>query len=58
MLTLFKERERAEKRHAVMQGPLRRRPMFLHTQERIESLVFIVMVALLVYTLLEQQTRQ
>jgi transposase len=58
MLTLFKERDQSEKRHAVMKGPLRIRPLFLHTQERIESLVFIVMVALLVYTLIEQQVRQ
>jgi hypothetical protein len=58
MLTLFKERDRSEKSHHVMKGPLRIRPMFLHTQDRIESLVFLVMVALLVYTLMEQQARQ
>ena len=58
MLRLFKERDRSEKSHHVMKGPLRMRPIFLHTKERIESLVFIVMVALLIYTLMEQQVRQ
>lgn len=58
MLTRFKERDRVEKRIEVIKGPIRIRPMFLHKQERIESLVFICMVALLVYSILEHMLRQ
>lgn len=58
MLERFKGRDVAEKRNQVLKGPLRVRPVFLHTPERIASLVLVVMVALLIYTLLERVVRQ
>jgi transposase len=53
MLTHFKGQEVVERRIKTVKGPIQIRPMFLHKEERIEGLVFISMVALLVYTILE-----
>jgi hypothetical protein len=53
MLTLFKQQEVVERRFKVIKGPVRIRPLFLHKEERIESLLFVAMLALLVYTILE-----
>ena len=53
MLTHFKRQDRIEKRIGTIKGPIRVRPMFLHKQERIESLVFICMLSLLVFSILE-----
>jgi len=58
MLTRFKKQEVVERRIKVVKGPVRIRPMFLHKQERIEGLVFIAMLALLVYTILEMLCRK
>ena len=52
MLTRFKKQEVVERRIKVVKGPLRIRPLFLHKQERIEGLVFVAMLALLVFTIL------
>jgi len=58
MLTLTKGRDRIEKRISIFKGPLAVRPMFLEKIERIRAMVFICLVALLVYSLLEQRARQ
>jgi transposase len=58
MLTRFKRQEVVERRIRVVKGPVRIRPMFLHKQERIEGLVFVAMLALLVYTILELLCRR
>jgi transposase len=58
MLTRFKKQEIVERRIKVVKGPLHIRPMFLHKQERIEGLVFVAMLALLVYTILEMLCRR
>ena len=58
MLTRFKKQEVVERRIKVVKGPVRIRPMFLHKQERIEGLVFVAMLALLVYTILEMLCRR
>jgi len=58
MLTSFKKQEIVERRIQVVKGPVRIRPMFLHKQERIEGLVFVAMLALLVYTILEMLCRR
>jgi hypothetical protein len=58
MLTRFKKQEVVERRIMVVKGPVRLRPMFLHKQERIEGLVFVAMLALLVYTILELLCRK
>ena len=58
MLTHYKRQDRIEKRIRTTKGPIRVRPMFLHNQERIESLVFICMLALLVFSILEMLAKR
>jgi transposase len=58
MLTHYKRQDRIEKRIRTIKGPIRVRPMFLHNQERIESLVFICMLALLVFSILEMLAKR
>jgi transposase len=58
MLTRFKKQEIVERRIKVVKGPVHIRPMFLHKQERIEGLVFVAMLALLAYTILEMLCRR
>jgi transposase len=58
MLARTKGRDRVEKRIGIFKGPLAVRPMFLQKVERIRAMVFICLVALLVYTLLEQRAQQ
>jgi len=57
-LAIFKAQDDAEKQFHAMKGPLAVRPVFLHTDERIEGLVFVTMVALLVRALLALQCQQ
>lgn len=57
-LATSKRRDVPEKRYALLKGPLAVRPVFLHMQERILSLVFCTMVALLVFALLEWAARR
>ncbi|MGD8996927.1 MAG: IS1634 family transposase [Anaerolineae bacterium] len=58
MLTRFKKQEVVERRIKVVKGPIRVRPVFLHKEERVESLVFVAMLALLVYAILEMLCRR
>ena len=57
-LATAKQRDVPEKRYALLKGPLAVRPCYLHKQERILSLVFCTMVALLLFALLEWELRQ
>ena len=57
-LATSKQRDVPEKRYALLKGPLAVRPVFLHKQERILSLVGCTMVALLVFTLLQWAARR
>ncbi len=58
MLYHFKRQDRIEKRIRTIKGPIQVRPMFLHKQERIESLVFICMLALLAFSVLEMLAKR
>ena len=58
MLARTKGRDRIEKRIGIVKGPLAVRPMFLEKVERIRAMLLICLVALLVYSLLEQRARQ
>ena len=58
MLTRFKKQEVVERRIKVVKGPICIRPMFLHKEERIEGLIFVALLALLVYTILEMLCRR
>lgn len=57
-LTLFKGQDGVEKRFRVVKGPLLVHPLFVHTDRRIEGLVFITLLALLVRAILERVCRQ
>lgn len=57
-LTLFKGQDAPEKQFRTAKGPLAVRPVFLHTDQRIEGLVFVTLVALLVRALLALQCQQ
>ena len=58
VLQQFKEQDGVEKRIGVLKGPLQVHPLWLHKDERLISLVLVVMIALLVYCLLEHLARQ
>jgi len=57
-LHLFKGQDEAEKQFQVLKSPLAVRPVFLHTDQRIEGLVFATLVALLVRALLSVQCQR
>jgi len=58
MMEHFKAQDQIEKRNQTLKGPLRIRPIFLHKQERIESLIFLCMVALLAFSILEMLAKR
>ena len=58
VLQQFKEQDGIEKRIGILKGPLHVHPLWLHKDERLISLVLVVMIALLVYCLLEHLARQ
>lgn len=58
VLQRVKEQDLAEKRFAIVKGPLQVHPLWLHKDERVVSLVLVVMLALLIYCLLEYLVRQ
>lgn len=53
MISIYKTRDISEKDFSTIKGPLKIRPMFLHKDERIESIVFLSMCALLIYSILK-----
>lgn len=53
LLTLFKAQDGVEKSNRTLKGPLSVRPLYLHSDQRIESLIFIILLALLVRVLLQ-----
>ena len=57
-LTLFKGQDGVEKRFRTIKGPLLVRPFFVRSDQRIEGLVFISLLALLVRAILEQLARR
>ena len=57
-LRLFKGQDDAEKQFQALKSPLAVRPVFLHSDQRIEGLVFVTLVALLVRSLLFVQCQQ
>jgi transposase len=58
VISAMKGQDVAEKRFAVFKGPLQVHPLWLHKDERLVSLVLIIMLALLVYCVLEHLVRQ
>ncbi len=58
MVTRYGEKDKVEKKFRVLKGPIRVRPIFLHKEERIETLIFVNLLALLVYSILEMKCRR
>jgi len=54
----YKGQPRVERRYAEMKGPLAVAPFFLHDNKRITALLHVLMLALLVYSLIERQVRR
>lgn len=57
-LALFKGQDGVDKRFRVVKGPLLVHPLFVRTDRRIEGLIFITLLALLVWAILERLCRQ
>jgi len=53
-----KQRDGLEKRFALVKGPLAVRPVYVHKEERVRSLVFCTLVAPLLFALLDLVTRR
>jgi transposase len=57
VLRLYKDQQIVERRHRDMKQTLKVRPIFLHNDDRIYALLSIVGIALLIFGLIEAQTR-
>lgn len=57
ILTLYKDQQIVERRHRDAKQTLKVRPIFLHNDDRIHALISIVGIALLIFGLIEAQTR-
>jgi hypothetical protein len=58
LFTKFKQQSYSEEVNSQFKGPLAVRPVFLHTPLRIEALVFLMMLTLALYYLLQRLYRQ
>jgi transposase len=58
LLRLYKDQSFIEWRIRTLKKHLKVRPLFLHKEERIKGLVFITMLALMIYSLLERFARR
>lgn len=57
VLTEYKHQHLVERRISNMKGPLKTSPIFLKTRRRIESLLAVISIALLFFSLIERQVR-
>ncbi len=57
VLRLYKDQQIVERRHRDMKETLKVRPIFLHNDDRVYALLSIVGIALLIFGLIEAQTR-
>lgn len=57
VLRLFKEQAIVERAHHFLKGPLRVRPVFLHSNRRAAALVSICSMAVMIYGLVETEVR-
>jgi transposase len=58
LFTKYKQQNYSEQINHGFKGPLAVRPVFLHTPERVEALVFLLMAVLMAYYLLQRIYRQ
>jgi hypothetical protein len=57
ILRLYKDQQIIERRHRDLKQTLKVRPIFLHNDDRVHALLSIVGIALLIFGLIEAQTR-
>jgi Domain of unknown function (DUF4277)/Transposase DDE domain len=57
VLRLYKDQQIVERRHRDMKQTLKVRPIFLHNDDRVYALLSIVGISLLIFGLIEAQTR-
>src|SRR5436305_5712336 len=57
ILRLYKDQQIVERRHRDMKHTLKVRPIFLHNDDRVYALLSIVGISLLIFGLIEAQTR-
>jgi transposase len=58
MLALYRKKDAVEKRFEVCKQDLKMRPLHVHSDERIQAMLLVNLVALLAYSLLERQVEQ
>jgi transposase len=58
VLALYKDQQIVERRHRDLKQTLKVRPIFLHNDDRICALISTVGIALLIFGLIESQTRR
>lgn len=58
VLTEYKEQQTVERRFPVLKDPKRVGPVFLDRPERVEALGYLLVMALLVYSVIERRARQ
>ena len=58
MRALYRKKDALEKRFEVCKQDLKVRPLHVHSDERIQAMLLVNLIALLVYTLLERQAEQ
>lgn len=58
MLQIYKDKDRLEKRFQVAKQVLRVRPIYLHQDQRIAAMLWVNMLALLVYSLAERRCQR
>jgi Domain of unknown function (DUF4277)/Transposase DDE domain len=58
VLELYKDQQIVERRHRDLKHTLKVRPIFLHNDDRIHALVSVVGIALLIFGLIESETRR
>jgi transposase len=58
MLAFYRQKDGVEKRFTVSKSDLKVSPLFLHRDDRIQTMLLLNMLALLAYSLLERQARQ
>ena len=58
MLALYRQKDAVEKRFEVCKQDLKVRPLHVHSDERIQAMLLVNLIALLVYSLIERQAEQ
>jgi transposase len=58
MLALYRNKDAVEKRFQVCKQDLKTRPLYVHSDQRIQAMLLVNLIALLAYSLLERQAEQ